>query len=171
MNPLAEQDYRPWPVPKRPWIMVQVWRDLLFAHWNVPPSAIRPLVPRQLELDTFGGDAWISITPFQMSLRLRGLPPLPGMFDFPELNCRTYVSVGGKPGICFFSLDTANRAAVWGARRFYHLPYFHAQMRVEKHGDSFSYFSKRGEAMWRATYAPNSPIRRAEPRLAGLFSR
>lgn len=149
--------------------MVQVWRDLLFAHWNVSPAAIRPLVPHQLELDTFGGYAWISITPFHMSLRLRGLLPLPGMFDFPELNCRTYVNVGGKPGICFFSLDTANRTAVWGARRFYHLPYFHAQMRVEQHGNSISYFSKRGGAAWRATYAPTSSERRAQSRSLDYF--
>jgi uncharacterized protein len=36
-------------------------------------------------------------------------------------------------------------------------------MRVEKRGDSISYSSKRGAAMWRATYAPTSPVRRAEP--------
>jgi len=163
MNLLAQQDHRPWPVPKRPWIMVQVWRDLLFAHWNVSPAAIRHLVPKQFELDTFGGAAWISVTPFHMSVRLRGLPPLPGMFDFPELNCRTYVSVGGKPGICFFSLDTSNRLAVWGARKFYHLPYFHARMRVEKRGDSISYSSARDKAIWRGTYAPTSAVRRAQP--------
>jgi len=163
MNPLAEQDHRPWPVPKGPWIMVQVWRDLLFAHWNVPPEAIWPLIPEQLELDSFGGDTWISITPLHISLRLRGLPPLPGMSDLPELNCRTYVKVGGKPGIYFFSLDTASRAAVWGARTFYHLPYFHARMQVEKRADSISYSSVRGDAVWRATYAPTSPAQRAEP--------
>lgn len=143
--------------------MVQVWRDLLFTHWKLPLATIRPLVPDQLELDSFDGDAWISITPFHMSLRMRGLPPLPGMFDFPELNCRTYVSVEGKPGIYFFSLDTANRAAVWGARRFYHLPYFHAQMRVEKRGDSISYSATRGEAVWRGAYAPTSRAQRAQP--------
>ena len=97
-----------------------------------------------------------------MSLRLRWLLPLPGMFDFPELNCRTYVTVGGKPGICFFSLDTTNRAAVWGARGFYHLPYFRAQMRAERRGNAISYYSKRGEAVWRATYAPTSSVRRAQ---------
>jgi uncharacterized protein len=147
----------------RPWIMVQVWRDLLFAHWNLPYAAIRDLVPRQLELDTFNGSAWVSITPFHMSVRLRGLPPFLGMFDFPELNCRTYVTAQGKPGIYFFSLDTANRAAVWGARTFYHLPYFHARMQVKKDAGSISYSSKRAEAVWRGTYSPNSPPRRAEP--------
>jgi uncharacterized protein len=143
--------------------MVQVWRDLLFAHWSLPPAAIRGLVPRQLELDTFDGTAWVSITPFHMSLRLRGLPPVPGMLDFPELNCRTYVTAQGKPGIYFFSLDTANRAAVWGARAFYHLPYFHARMRIEKQNDSISYSSKRGAAVWCGAYAPTSAARRAEP--------
>jgi uncharacterized protein YqjF (DUF2071 family) len=163
MNPLAELDHRPWPVPRRPWIMVQVWRDLLFAHWNVSPATIRRLIPEQLELDTFGGQAWISVTPFHMSARLRGLPPLPGMSDFPELNCRTYVSAEGKAGVYFFSLDTASRAAVWGARSFYHLPYFHARMGIDKKRDAISYSSRRGEAVWRARYAPTSGALRAQP--------
>lgn len=143
--------------------MVQVWRDLLFAHWNLPPAGLRRLVPMQFELDTFDGWAWLSITPFHMSLRLRGLPPFPGMLDFPELNCRTYVTLQDKPGIYFFSLDTANRAAVWGARTFYHLPYFHAHMRIDKKNGAFSYLSRRGEATWQATYAPSGGPRRAQP--------
>lgn len=142
--------------------MVQVWRDLLFTHWNISPAAIRPLVPKQLELDLFDGQAWISITPFHMSLRLRALPPLPGMFDFPEINCRTYVKAGGKAGIFFFSLDTANRTAVWGARKLYHLPYFHSRMRVDRESDAIAYSSVRGNAVWRGTYAPASDAKRAE---------
>ncbi len=169
MNPLTVFDHRPWPVPERPWIMVQVWRDLLFAHWKLSPATIRHLVPEQLELDIFAGYAWVSITPFHMSLRLRGLPAFPGMLDFPELNCRTYVRVQGKPGIFFFSLDTANRAAVCGARSFYHLPYFHARMRIDKKNETFSYSSKRGEAVWRATYVPTSVARRAEPGTLDYF--
>lgn len=143
--------------------MVQVWRDLLFAHWSLPPASIQHLVPEQLLLDTFDGKAWVSITPFHMSLRLRGLPPLPGMLDLPELNCRTYVKAEGKAGIYFFSLDIVSRLAVFGARTFYHLPYFHARMGIEKRGGSFSYLSNRGEAKWRATYGPTSAARRAEP--------
>jgi uncharacterized protein len=162
-NPLVELDHRPWPLPTRPWIMVQVWRDLLFAHWSVPPATIRQLVPEQLVLDSFEGQAWLTIAPFHMSLRLRGLPPLPGMFDVPELNCRTYVAVEGKPGIYFFSLDIASRAAAFGARTLYHLPYFHARMRIKKQNGSFSYFSARGKAKWRATYAPSSLPRHAMP--------
>jgi uncharacterized protein YqjF (DUF2071 family) len=142
--------------------MVQVWRDLLFMHWSIAPGAIRPHVAEQLELDTFEGQAWISITPFYMSIRPRGLPSLPGMLHLPELNCRTYVKVGDRPGIYFFSLDIASWTAVWGARTFYHLPYFHARMRVTKTADRVSYSSARGAARWRGRYEPTSPARRAQ---------
>ena len=38
---------------------------------------------------------------------------MPGISAFPELNVRTYVTLGGKPGVWFLSLDAANRLAVW----------------------------------------------------------
>lgn len=85
--------------------MKQIWRDLLFAHWPVALDALRPLVPAALPLDTFDGRAWVTIAPFHMEVQPRGLPALPGMSRVPELNCRTYVTLDGKPGVYFFSLD------------------------------------------------------------------
>src|SRR5690348_14594102 len=163
---LRETAHRPWPLPARRWSMVQVWRDLLFAHWKVPAEIIRPLIPAPLELDTFAGEAWLTIAPFHMSLRFRRLPILRGMTRIPELNCRTYVTAGGKPGIFFFSLDAASRFAVWGARKFYRLPYFLAQMSVEARNDAVAYSSSRirgGAAVFRGSYAPTSPPRHAQP--------
>jgi uncharacterized protein YqjF (DUF2071 family) len=161
-------EHRPWPLPNRPWIMVQVWRDLLFCHWPVPVSAVRQHVPEQLEIDTFDGRAWVSVTPFHMSVRPRGLPVFPGMTKIPELNCRTYVRPRGpkgedKAGIWFFSLDCGSRAAVWGARTFYYLPYFYSEMRVRNESEAISYSSRRARAVWRGVYAPNGPVRRAMP--------
>lgn len=147
--------------------MTQIWRDLLFAHWRVPQAAIqslvRPLVTGDLELDTFDGDAWISVTPFHMSVRPRGMPIVPGMSALPELNCRTYVKSENKPGVFFFSLDTASLMAVLGARIAYHLPYFHARMRVTKHDDTISYSAHRGRAVWRADYGPDGEVEQAQP--------
>jgi uncharacterized protein len=91
------------------------------------------------------------------------MPIVPGMSALPELNCRTYVSTEGKPGVFFFSLDTASRAAVVGARAGYHLPYFHARMRVTKRDDTISYFAQRGRARWQAEYGPDSPVEQALP--------
>jgi uncharacterized protein len=142
--------------------MKQTWHDLLFAHWPIPTNELRPLVPFQLALDTFEGQCWVGVVPFWMSgVRARGLPPIPGLSRFPELNVRTYVTYDGKPGVYFFSLDAANRAAVWGARTFYHLPYFHADMKSTEQNGRIAYSCVRRSqpAEFRATYHPNGPVR------------
>lgn len=139
--------------------MKQTWHDLLFAHWPIPPARVRPLVPAQLTLDTFDGHCWVGVIPFRMSgIRARYLPPIPGHSAFPELNVRTYVTYQGKPGVYFFSLDAGNRAAVWAARKFYRLPYFHAEMTSREQSGVIYYTSRRltGSAEFRATYQPIS---------------
>src|SRR4029079_9314400 len=131
-DPTAEVAHRPWPLPGGPWIMAQRWNNLLFAHWPVKTESIRPLVPRSLMLDLHDNTAWVTITPFYLShLRPRGIPAFPGVSEFPELNVRTYVNVGGKPGVYFFSLDAGSALAVEGARALFHLPYFRADMSVK----------------------------------------
>ena len=141
--------------------MKQTWHDLLFAHWPVLPSLMRPLVPRQLALDTFDDQCWVGVVPFHMSgIRGRRLPAVPGLSRFPELNVRTYVTHRGKPGVYFFSLDAANLPAVWAARIFYHLPYFHAAMTAQERDGSIHYSSRRftGSAEFRARYRPIAPV-------------
>jgi hypothetical protein len=34
-------EHRPWPLPRRPWLMGQTWNRLLFAHWRVDTTALR----------------------------------------------------------------------------------------------------------------------------------
>lgn len=146
--------------------MIQTWHDLLFAHWPIPAAALRSLVPAKLPLDTLDGSAWIGVVPFHMShIHRRGVPPLPGLSRFPELNVRTYVTLDGKPGVYFFSLDAANRVAVWAARRFYHLPYFFARMSAQPKGEWIAYESLRrsGEAEFRARYRPVAPVQLRAP--------
>ncbi len=125
--------------------MRQSWCDLLFAHWRLPVERLRPLVPAALELDTFDRAAWLAVAPFTVRhLRLRGLPEIPGVHTFPELNVRTYVTVDGKPGIYFFSLDAASASAALGARLSYLLPYFPARMSsTADDGGSIDYESQR----------------------------
>jgi uncharacterized protein len=164
MNPQAilnEVNHRPWPLPGAPWIMVQIWHDLLFAHWPISPDVMKQHVPPKLSLDTFDGVCWIGIVPFHMSnVRLRGVPPIPGFATFAELNVRTYVTVDGKPRVYFFSLDAANLTAVWAARRFYHLPYFYADMKVRVAGHSVRYWARRkeGDAKLSGSYRPIAPV-------------
>jgi uncharacterized protein YqjF (DUF2071 family) len=145
--------------------MAQTWHDLLFAHWPVASEVLRPLVPAQLPLDPFDGQCWVGVVPFHMSgVRARGLPALPRLSRFPELNVRTYVSLDGEPGVYFFSLDAANLPAVWAARRFYRLPYYHAHMAAEFDGPWIRYDSHRyhGQAEFRGKYRPVGEARLRE---------
>ncbi len=131
--------------------MVQRWHDLLFAHWRCRAADLRPLIPPSLEIETFDNTAWIGVIPFYMSgVRMRGTPPLPTAHAFPELNVRTYVTLDGRPGVWFFSLDCASSLAVLGARTVAHLPYFRATMRMVKRGSAVQYLSNR----WTMAGAP-----------------
>lgn len=151
------------------WVMTQTWNELLFAHWPVKPNQVEPFLPKGLELDTYDGAAWIGVVPFHMSnIRFRGLPRFPYTTAFPELNVRTYVRHGDKRGVYFFSLDAAHRPAVWGARKFFHLPYYHASIQVERASGKTVHYKcvrvdTRGEpAAFHAEYRPVSGVYLAE---------
>jgi uncharacterized protein YqjF (DUF2071 family) len=116
------------------------WHELLFMHWRVPVSDLRPHVPRTLSIETFDGSAWLGVVPFRMSgVRPRCVPPVPGLSAFPELNVRTYVVPDGtteKPGVWFFSLDATSKLAVRAARRFFALPYYDAKISCQVNGST-----------------------------------
>jgi uncharacterized protein len=168
-NPLDQVAHRPWPHPRTPWVMAQRWEDLLFAHWRCRVDALRSLVPAPLEVETFDGTGWIGVVPFRMAgVRMRGLPPLPGTHTFPELNVRTYVRYGDKPGVWFFSLDAGSALAVAAARASFHLPYYRAEMHVKRDGELVRYSSSRihanaREASFDARYGPAGPVDRPAP--------
>jgi uncharacterized protein YqjF (DUF2071 family) len=155
---LDEVAHRPWPLPRRPWVMTQTWHSLLFAHWRVDPAELRPRVPAAFELDVFGGQAWVGIVPFYMTnVAPRGVASMPWLSRFPELNVRTYVHVGDRPGVYFFSLDAGSRLAVYGARWWLNLPYQSAAMSTDWRASTVEYASTRRqhpEARFMATYRP-----------------
>src|SRR5437763_8534241 len=162
--------HRPYPLPRGPWIMTQRWHDLLFIHLPLEPDALLPLVPPQLELDTFDGQAWVGIIPFWVShASLRWVPPPPLLSRFPEINVRTYVTLRGIPGVYFFSLDAGNALAVQIARTVFHLPYFSAQMHIRKEQETIHFQSQRKGTVrtegtkgpapaYDALYGPNGPV-------------
>jgi hypothetical protein len=141
---LANAMHRGWPPPRAPWIMRQTWSELLLAHWPVDAAALAAMIPPGVTLDTFDGQAWLSVVPFRMShVRLRALPPIPTTGAFPEVNVRTYVTAGGKPGVLFLSLDAPSRLAVWVARHIFHLPYFYGDLTLRRAGDALRWTSRR----------------------------
>jgi uncharacterized protein YqjF (DUF2071 family) len=125
-------------------LMRQTWAKLLFMHWRLPAAVLRARVPAQLEIDTFDDEAWIGVVPFTIrDMRASFLPPVPGLSEMHELNVRTYVRHRGVPGIYFFSLDASSALAVFGARTFFLVPYFTADLSLRQQGDSITYRSRR----------------------------
>lgn len=161
---LDETVHRPWPIPPSPWLMTQTWHELLFAHWRVETDTLRRLVPSAFDIDTFEGRGWLGIVPFRMTnVAPRFVPALPWISAFPELNVRTYVRVGERRGVYFFSLDATNPVAVGVARTLVHLPYFTASMECQEREDGWiQYRSERTStagppATLHARYRPTGP--------------
>jgi uncharacterized protein YqjF (DUF2071 family) len=166
---------RPRPLPPGRWALTQRWNDLLFAHWPVPPVDLAERLPEGLQIDTFEGSAWLSVTPFWTDrIKIRGVPPLPGLRCFPELSLRTYVREQrtGLPGIYTFSLEVGSLLALLVGRTAQHLPCHWADMRVEQRGErEISYFSRRrltaSPVIFQARYRGLGPTRKTAEWRAG----
>jgi uncharacterized protein YqjF (DUF2071 family) len=145
--------------------MHQRWESLLFLHWRVSPELIQQTLPSGLTVDTFEGEAYLGITPFFMlNVRPVGLPAVPWLSFFQELNVRTYAfDRAGTPGVWFYSLDCNRLAATLVARVLAGLPYFLADMNANR-GDSIQYQSRRSgsDQTARYEYRPAGAEREAE---------
>ena len=145
------------------------WHDLLFAHWPFEPQQISELLPNGIQLDTFDDQAWMGVVPFRMTdVAPRWIPAVPWVSAFPELNVRTYVTLDGKPGVWFFSLDATNPLAVRVARKFFHLRYMDARQSIRYEDGWYRYQSERMHrnepaARLDAKYRPISDVFFAEP--------
>ena len=146
----------------------QRWNHLLFAHWKIEPRAVQAILPRGLFVDAHEGAAYVGVVPFFMQrVRPAWLPSLPWISWFLELNVRTYVhDARGQPGVWFYSLDCNQPLAVAIARRFFHLPYFHARMSAKRQDAAIDYrCQRRGETggPWRYEWRPGPHAAPAEP--------
>ena len=149
--------------------MRQWWGKLLFMHWPYAPSAIRPLVPPHLSIDTYDGQAWLGVVPFTMwGVRPYLTPPVPGLNAFHELNVRTYVHYDGVPGVLFLSMEINSSVAKWGGRQFFFLPYYNAEMSLVEDQRTITYNSRRTStdppaASFEAVWSHGEPLPQTEP--------
>jgi uncharacterized protein YqjF (DUF2071 family) len=143
------------------------WRDVLFLSYPVDPATVAPHLPDRLSVDTFEGDAYLSVVPFVIeNIRPAGLPAAVGLTT-PELNLRTYVSIDDTPGVYFFNLDADDLLGVVGARLFNHLPYYYAEMDYDP-GSPTRFESRRRTPGTRplrfsGTYEPAGDAYRPDP--------
>jgi len=126
-------------------LLLQKWRDVVFVHWPVAPEPLVDMLPAGLSVDTFEGQAWLTLTP----LRVEGsrpplVPPLRGVSNFVENNVRSYV-VGpdGRDGLWFFTLETNSLSTVVAANVALGVPYRWASAAFGRQGARVSYRTRR----------------------------
>ena len=141
------------PDGRRPHLMNQRWESLLFLHWRLPAARVQATLPEGLVVDTYKGDAYLAIVPFCMrKVRPVGVPVLPWISDFEELNVRTYAyDKEGIPGVWFYSLGCNQPLAVLTARLLTGLRYVHAEMRATR-GEFVEYTCRRSDSAKAARY-------------------
>jgi uncharacterized protein len=153
--------------PNRAFQGFQRWHRLLFVHWEVPVSVLRPLVDPRLTIDTFDGRAFVGLVAFTM-LRVRPFrwfPSFPTATNFGEINLRTYVHLDGRePGVCFFSLDAQSSLVTLAARALWHLPYFRSDFVHHDDGQQVRWRSKRrwprpAAQPFEASFSIGEPVR------------
>lgn len=122
---LQDTSNRYYKLPNKKWLFYQCWENTLLMHWAVAPDLLIKLLPNNIALDVYNHKAYMSIVLFDVT-EFRSFfmnMKMPFVSDFKEINVRTYVTVNGVKGVCFFSLYADQFLAVIGASLFYQLPY------------------------------------------------
>ena len=80
----------PVPLPQKATTQHPKCNDVLFLHYKVQKKLLRKLVPKELELDNFDGDYWISILGFEK---------VNSFSKLCDLYIRTYVKFNERAGV------------------------------------------------------------------------
>ena len=121
------------------------WRDLAFLHWRLPPDVVAPLMPPGTRPDTFDGDTFVALVPFELrGANFFGSPTFPYLGDFLETNVRLYsVDDQGRHGVVFASLETSRLAIALAARTTVGLPYTWSQQTASVSGSRRTWTTRR----------------------------
>ncbi|WP_298540634.1 DUF2071 domain-containing protein [uncultured Aquimarina sp.] len=129
---LKNTRHRPWDLPNEPWKYYQEWNNAIFLHWKVDYDELKKFVPKELEIDLFEGDAWVSLVAFSMEkIRPKYLPYFTPISNFNEINIRTYIKSGKKTGVYFLSIEGGKKISCRIAKKISELPYRYSKMKRE----------------------------------------
>lgn len=108
------------------------WLNPLLFSWVIDREALAPFLPDGLDIDCWGGNAYISLVGLRFeSPRVLGIPaPVP---SYDEVNLRFYArrSMGAGdrcPGVVFVRQMVPHRATALAARILYREPFVAAQV-------------------------------------------
>ena len=137
---LNHKDHRPWKLPDEKWKFYQEWNNAIFFHFKVDLEELKKHVPKELEIDLFQGESWVSIVAFTMEkIRPKNIPAFSPISNFHEINIRTYVKKNNKTGVYFLSIEGGTKLSCKIAKYISDLPYRYSLIeRSSKHYSSIN---------------------------------
>lgn len=137
---LNHKDHRPWKLPDEKWKFYQEWNNAIFFHFKVDLEELKKHVPKELEIDLFQGESWISVVAFTMEkIRPKNIPAFSPISNFHEINIRTYVKKNNKTGVYFLSIEGGTKLSCKIAKYISDLPYRYSLIeRSSKHYSSIN---------------------------------
>lgn len=125
-------------------VNIHRWERISFLHWSVDPEVLCSSIPAAVTPLTYGGKAWVGVTPFHIEVRPFAVPVVPPWCAFPETNLRTYVAgPDGREGLWFLHQEVT---AAWFVTvlRAAGLPYVRREMSVSRTADGAVVYESRG---------------------------
>ena len=99
------------------------WKNIIMANYAVPVSALKPYLPKGVEIDTYNNIAYVSLVGFMFNNSRIFKLPIPALGTFEEVNLRFYVSrkEGNitKRGVVFINETVPYKAVAWLANKLY----------------------------------------------------
>jgi len=95
-------------VPKHPIPMHTVFRECFLVNFAIKPEALRPLIPKPMELDVHGGEAYLSIVIAQMDQMRPAFVPRGFGITYHQVVYRVVGRANGERGVCFLRSDADN---------------------------------------------------------------
>lgn len=137
---LNHKDHRPWKLPDEKWKFYQEWNNAIFLHFKVDLEELKKHVPKELEIDLFQGESWVSVVAFTMEkIRPKNIPAFSPISNFHEINIRTYVKKNNKTGVYFLSIEGGTKLSCKIAKFISDLPYRYSLIeRSSKHYSSIN---------------------------------
>ena len=121
---LNHKEHRPWELPNEKWKFYQEWNNAIFLHFKVNLEELKKHVPKELEIDLFQGESWVSVVAFTMEkIRPKNIPAFSPISNFHEINIRTYVKMNNKTGVYFLSVEGGTKLSCKIAKFISDLPY------------------------------------------------
>jgi len=120
---------------KYPAIALQKWRNIFFLHWHVDERCLQRMIPEPFIVDTFSGQAWITIVIFQAKYsRPRLFPQQFSLKEMYQINVRTYVMnpIDRERGVYFFALRVGHPYISPLMGKMFSLPFIRADITCEQ---------------------------------------